>query len=93
MKKATSHVEWILSMSLFLISIVFILILFRPSSPEVDKSGFLDLLTNKFKEDFSTTFNALPVFVNTCTTTDLSEPNREISFDIDGSEVKRVVLE
>lgn len=88
MKRGGIHVDWIMSMGLFVISTFLLLIFFKPDvQPTLDTAVVLDNLVEKFNEDFTWEIRKSPVFIDTCTNNGNdgggSEQASLIEFDLD----------
>ncbi len=67
MDKGDIHVDWILSMGMFLIATIALFIFFRPGAlPPQDKTLILNHLITKFNENFTWEVKTMPIFVKKC---------------------------
>jgi hypothetical protein len=63
-KKGVSQLDWIMSLALFLLYIIWFFVLIMPSlSSTFTKDTFLSSLDTDFKEDFSWELNKYPIFI------------------------------
>lgn len=66
-RRGDIHVDWVLSMGIFLVAVVLIFIFFIPrESQEVDKSFLLDRLIENFNKNFTWEVKTSPLFVKNC---------------------------
>jgi len=67
MMRGDVHVDWIISMGIFLIATISLFIFLSPADvPEVDKSVLLDNLIEKFESSFTWEVKTTPLFVKVC---------------------------
>lgn len=67
MNKKASHVDWAISMGIFLVYIIGMFILLRPGVTPVHKpEGLLEILENKFNKEVMWEVREIPLFVEFC---------------------------
>ena len=66
-KKGSTHVDWILSTGLFLVSLIAAFIFIKPGVVPTANGNFAtDVLINKFNENFLWTIKTVPYFIEEC---------------------------
>ena len=66
-KKGSEHVDWIVSMGLFLVALITIFLLLKPGVQKEDNEKFLlDLLEEKFTNDFFLNVKKVPLAIGVC---------------------------
>ena len=67
MSKGATHIDWILSTGLFIVSIALAFIFFRPGiAPRISEQSSLDILVDAFNENFVWEVKTTPYFVDEC---------------------------
>src|SRR3989344_9060720 len=73
-KKGSEHVDWIVSMGLFLVALITIFLLLKPGIQKEGNENFLlDLLEEKFRTDFFLNVKKVPLAIGICESYDLGE--------------------
>lgn len=68
MKKGVSHIDWVISMGIFLIAVISIFVYLKPFSRELYVGEDLtDIVKDKFNEEVNWVIKELPLFVESCT--------------------------
>jgi len=66
-KKGSEHIDWMISMGLFLLGVITIFLLLKPGIQKEHNEDFLlELLEEKFKEDFFWTVKNVPLSIGLC---------------------------
>src|SRR3989344_8016480 len=67
MKRGFSHLDWVISMGIFLVAILSIFVYIRPFSTNIyGAEDLVDLVKEKFNEEAYWTIKKLPLFVESC---------------------------
>ncbi len=85
------EIDWILGVGLFLISIIFIFIVFRPGiTPVYDAKTLLDIVQDGFIEDISWNITTVPIFVYPANSSYFGERNINLTnkqIDVSGGQI------
>ena len=97
-KKGDVHVDWIISMGIFIISTILLFVFLKPGAvPPEDKTPILNHLINKFEANFTWEVKKIPLFVDECHKYPSGNPPTDtgvkLDFTIEGEDwdISRVV--
>ncbi|MBI2499021.1 hypothetical protein HYV88_02155 [Candidatus Woesearchaeota archaeon] len=73
-KKGSEHVDWMVSMGIFLVALITIFLLLKPGiQKEGNESFLLNLLEEKFRTDFFLNVKKVPLAIGICESYDVGE--------------------
>lgn len=63
-KKGDVHVDWAISMGIFLVAVIAIFVIFKPGIKPIHKENvLLDIIEDEFRRNVTWTVNKLPIFI------------------------------
>lgn len=77
-KKGSEHVDWMVSMGIFLVALITIFLLLKPGlQKERNEDFLLNILEEKFTNDFFWNIKKVPLNIGVCESYDTEPPNPE----------------
>ncbi|MEK6904300.1 MAG: hypothetical protein AABW87_01780, partial [Nanoarchaeota archaeon] len=81
-KKGDVHVDWAISMGIFLISVIALFVIFKPGiKPIYKETVLLDIVEDEFRKNVTWTVKKLPVFIENLGYIANNNPGIHIEFE------------